>query len=70
MDTNFYTRDGKILKNLNDLINYLKETSEENFQYHKEHFYKWLIDVFGDCKNALKVKRAKNKEDALIKLKN
>jgi hypothetical protein len=65
VDKNFYTIDGRVLKNLEDLKQYLKETSEENFQYHKLHFKRWLIDIFKDCKNAIRIKIAKNKKDAL-----
>ncbi|HIQ51385.1 MAG TPA: hypothetical protein EYH54_05450 [Nautiliaceae bacterium] len=68
MDKNFYTIDGKTLSNLEDLINYIKISSNDIFIYHKEHFAKWLIDVFGDCKTAFKLRFSKNKEDFLIKM--
>ena len=65
MDHRFYTKDGKILENLDDLKKYLNQCSEEIFKYHQEHFKMWLVNVFKDCKNAIRIKIAKNKEDAL-----
>jgi len=65
VDHRFYTKDGKILENLNDLKKYLNECSEETFKYHQEHLKIWLVDIFKDCKNAIRIKIAKSKEDAL-----
>jgi len=68
MDTRFYTVDGKVLNNLKEMIDYIKNSSNEIFSYHREHFAKWVIDIFGECRIALKLKVSKNKEEFLNKL--
>jgi hypothetical protein len=70
MDKRFYTVDGKILNNIQEFIDYLKNTSDDIFNYHKEHFINWLIDIFGNCKLAIKLKLSKNKEEFLERIKN
>lgn len=50
-DKYFYTVDGKILTNIHQLSEYIKNCSNEHFQHHvssaRNDFYNWIADVFG-----------------------
>ncbi|MBN2518101.1 MAG: hypothetical protein JXB14_04605 [Candidatus Altiarchaeota archaeon] len=51
-DTFFYTRDGRVLKSLWELIAYLNECENESFEHHvnldKNDFADWIRDVIRD----------------------
>ncbi|MBR9677147.1 hypothetical protein GOV04_03330 [Candidatus Woesearchaeota archaeon] len=69
----FKTVDGKNLKSITELVEYLKKTDEKNVKYHLSHkrndFAKWLKDVFKmDIVNA-RLQSAKNSEELLEILK-
>ncbi len=55
-DKVFWVRDGKVIRNLNELANALATMSEETFTYHcnaaKCDFTNWVRDVIGDLKLA------------------
>lgn len=55
-DKKFWCRDGRALKNLQELDDALREMSEETFQHHlnesKNDFRNWAADVIGDEKLA------------------
>ena len=65
----FYTIDGKTLKNLQDLVEYLQEVDENTFNYHKPHFYEWIRDNFSP-RLAERIKNIDNKDEFLLELKN
>jgi hypothetical protein len=69
----FLTRDGRMLKNIKDLSDYLLECSEDNYNYHvnaqKNDFAKWVSDVLlspvlskslMNCKNLAEARDAIN----------
>ncbi len=64
----FYTIDGKVLKSKEDFVNYVKGMNEDIWNYHKEHFYNWLLFVFKDCRNACIIKFCKNLENVKRKI--
>jgi hypothetical protein len=64
----FYTKDGKILKNKQDFLNYIKSCSDDLLNFHKDHFFDWLITAYGDCKSACIVKFTKSNERIRYKL--
>ncbi len=69
----FYVRDGRILKNLQELRAHLKgEMSDETFSYHcnseKNDFANWIRDVIGDRKLATRIKRVRTRKTMLRKL--
>ena len=53
-DKRFFGYDGHVIKNLDELAQYLNRIKEEVFQYHvntgKNDFSNWVRDVFGDDK--------------------
>lgn len=72
-DKYFYLVDGKILTNLNDLINALKKMTKETYNYHvskdKNDFANWIKDVFGNQKLAEEIRKVKTAKGAAAKIK-
>jgi hypothetical protein len=64
-DKKFFSYDGRVLKNLNELHVALSEMSEETFSYHsnteKTDFSNWVKDVIGDEKLSLDLKKAQSR---------
>ena len=58
----FYSSDGKVMKNLSELSIALAEMSDETFSYHsnatKTDFSNWVKDVIGDEKLALDLQKS------------
>ncbi len=70
----FWVNNGPILKNLEDLTNFLPNMSEESFRHHvnkeKNDFSNWINDVFCDKKLANDLLSSKTKDSILKKVKN
>ena len=68
----FWVNNGPILKNLEELTNFLPEMSDEAFKRHvnseKNDFSNWIKDVIGDQKLANDLLSSRNKESALKKV--
>ncbi|HIQ51502.1 MAG TPA: hypothetical protein EYH54_06060 [Nautiliaceae bacterium] len=64
----FNTIDGKTLKNLKDLVNYLENVDEETFYYHKPHFYEWIKENFSP-RLAERIKNKDSKEEVINEIK-
>lgn len=68
----FWVNNGPILKNLEDLSNFLQEMSSEIYNHHvngeKNDFSRWINDVIGDAKLANDLLSSKNKESAVKKI--
>jgi hypothetical protein len=51
-DKVFWCHDGRVMKNLNELVVALREMSKETFRYHvtmdKNDFSNWVREVIGD----------------------
>ena len=58
----FYSSDGKVMKNLSELSIALAEMSDETFSYHsnatKTDFSNWVKDVIGDEKLAMDLQKS------------
>jgi len=58
----FYSNDGRVLKNLSELSIALAEMSDETFSYHsnaaKTDFSNWVKDVIGEEKLALDLQKS------------
>lgn len=65
----FFTKDGKVLKNLADLKEELKVMSPEVFSHHvndqRNDFSNWVNDVFGHERLANKIANAKTRDDLI-----
>src|SRR3989338_4711077 len=65
----FYTKDGKIIRNLAQLRDELKVMPPEVFDHHvnerKNDFSSWIKDVFGQEKIANKISAAKTRDDLI-----
>jgi len=61
-DKVFWCRDGRMLKNLDELAIALRKMSEETFRYHvtgdKNDFSNWVRDVIGDLTLAKDLQKA------------
>ena len=61
-DKRFFGYDGHVIKNLDELAQYLNRIKEEVFQYHvntgKNDFSNWVRDVIGDVKLADELRQA------------
>ena len=61
-DKQFFSSDGKVLKNLSELSIALAEMSDGTFSYHsnatKTDFSNWVKDVIGDEKLALDLQKS------------
>ena len=64
----FYVRDGRALRNLQDLNAALDNMSDDTFSYHanneKSDFRNWVRDVIGDDKLAKDLEKAPNRTQA------
>ena len=58
----FFCHDGYVIKNLDELAQYLNKMTEDVFQYHvnseKNDFSNWIRDVIGDQKLASDLRKA------------
>ena len=67
-DKVFWCNDGRIFRNLKDLLTGLKEMSKETFNFHankeRNDFSNWIRDVIGDVKLAEDLLKAKTKSAA------
>jgi len=70
----FWLKDGRILKNLNDLYNALTNMAEEVFKHHvnaaKNDFHNWVRDIQQDQKLARGLLKAKTREQTANAVKN
>jgi len=64
----FNTIDGKVLKDLKDLVAYLEDINDETFYYHKPHFYEWIKDNFSP-RLAERIRSKDNKEEFINEIK-
>ncbi|MBU1976303.1 MAG: hypothetical protein KKG59_07925 [Nanoarchaeota archaeon] len=66
----FYCRDGKVVKNLEDLSQSLKEMNDDEFSHHvnqyKNDFAVWISNVLKDEELTSKVKPCLTKQDVLL----
>ncbi len=66
-DKYFYTIDRKILTNMHQLSEYLKNCPGSSFQYHanpsRNDFYNWILHVFGLSELAERIKKNFDKND-------
>ena len=64
----FYSNDGRVMKNLGELSLALGEMSDDNFSYHsnpaKTDFSNWVKDVIGDEKLATDLQKSGNRVKA------
>jgi hypothetical protein len=60
----FFCHDGYVIKNLDELAQYLNRMTEDVFQYHvnseKNDFSNWIRDVIGDTRLADELRKADN----------
>ncbi|MBI2660391.1 hypothetical protein HYX07_04475 [Candidatus Woesearchaeota archaeon] len=70
----FWVNNGPILKNIEELANYLPDMPNEAFQHHvnseKNDFSSWIKDIVGDQKLANDLLSSKSRESAVKKIKN
>ena len=61
-DKQFYSNDGRVLKNLSELTIGLSGMNDETFNYHsnaaKKDFSNWVKDVIGDEKLAIDLQKS------------
>jgi len=66
----FYTCDGKTLKNLEEMLSWVKQSNDDSFSHHvnqeKNDFSGWVKEVVKDSTLAKKFKKNQKKE-AIIK---
>ncbi|MFN6944311.1 MAG: DUF5752 family protein [Cytophagaceae bacterium] len=69
----FFVQDGKVLRSLEELIDYLPVMSEDTFAHHvnkeKNDFSNWIAEVIKDKELASSIKKVKTKSGLLKKLK-
>jgi len=67
-DKVFHSRDGRVMKNLEELNLALRGISEENFRYHvttdRNDFSKWVQDVIGDYELSAELQSSSNRAQA------
>lgn len=72
-DKCFWVCDGKILKNLKELAEYLEKVPANIFKYHvnksKNDFADWVTDVFGEAKVSQLMKKSKTAKAMAAKIK-
>ena len=61
----FITIDGQKLYGLQDLLIWLYNTEENNFLYHKNHFYDWIYNSLGERELAEEIKNANSREEVI-----
>ena len=70
----FWVNNGPILKNIEELADYLPEIPNEAFQHHvnseKNDFSNWIKEIIGDGKLANEILSSKNKESIVKKIRN
>ena len=70
----FWVNNGPILKNIEELANYLPEMPNEAFQHHvnneKNDFSSWIKDTIGDQQLANDLLSSRNKESIAKKIRN
>lgn len=68
----FWVNNGPVLKNLEELANFLPEMSEDTFRHHvnseKNDFSNWVKDIIGDQKLADNLLSSSTRESALKKV--
>lgn len=73
MENSFWVNNGPILKNLDELAEFLPKANDETYSHHanqgKNDFSKWISDIIGDKKLANELLSSKSKESAAKKLK-
>ena len=64
----FWCSDGRVLKNLSELVVALKEISDETFRYHsnetRSDFSNWVYDIIGDEKLSRDLQKSKTQAQA------
>ena len=69
----FWVCDGRVLKNIAELEQALRNMSDSTYLYHvngkKNDFYNWVKYVFRDNKLASEIKKSRNRKSAANKLK-
>lgn len=69
MEHSFYTKDGKVLRNLSDLKDELRTMPPHVFDHHvnaeKNDFSRWTKDVFGQESLAAKMERARSRDEMI-----
>lgn len=67
-DKHFWCADGRILKNLSELVNGLNDMSDETFAHHsseeRNDFSNWVQDVIRDKTLASDLKKLRNRTEA------
>ena len=67
-DKRFFCQDGRVIKNLTELVDGLTDMTEEVFRYHvtseKNDFSNWIRDVFGDEKLAGELNNVSTPQEA------
>lgn len=68
----FWVNNGPILKNLEELANFLPEMSDETFEHHinseKNDFSNWINDILGDKRLANDLLSSNNRYSVLQKV--
>lgn len=68
----FWVKDGKVLRNLRDLRDALKEMDDKTYQYHankeKNDFAKWVREVLLDSTLANQLEKVRTRKGALKKV--
>lgn len=69
----FYLKDGRIIRNLKELLDILKNIDKGTFKHHvnanKNDFSNWIKDVLNEHELAEKIKKSKSKEEMIKILK-
>jgi len=73
-EQSFWVNNGPILKNMEELANYLPDISDDTFNHHvnsdKNDLSNWIKDVIGDEKLANDLFSSRNRESAVKKTRN
>ena len=66
----FWCSDGRVFKNLAELVAGLEQISEETFRYHsnetKNDFSKWVSDVIGDRQLSRDMQKIRSRAQAVL----